>query len=148
MKKLFIGFLLLMTALSVFALQEVITPSANRVASTVNSVDLYTRDAGIGAKDQGVILVAPISSVSGSNTMTFKIQGKTANGTYYDLPNAALTSTPIAGTSTLPVLVVRPGINNTAGSVISMPIPPVFRVQTTTTGTGSLTFQINMDRTQ
>lgn len=147
MKKFFIGFLLLMTALSVFALQEVAVVPAARVASTVNSLDMYLRDSGLGAKDVGVIITAPQSSLAGANTITFKIQGKTASGSYYDLPGAALTSLP-ASTSTIPVLTVRPGINHSAGSTISMPIPPVFRVQATTTGTGTLTYQINVDRLQ
>lgn len=146
MKKFLLGCALFLLAGAASAWQETSIPLATRVASTVTTGDMFARDAGNGARDLGLIVNAVVTGATGAaNTLTFTIQGKTPQGTYYDV----LSSTPVTVTTTaVPVLKLRPGITATAGVSASEPLPPVFRVRSSLTGTGSATYSIGISRTQ
>lgn len=146
-KKILIASILAVISFGASALQDVAIASANRASGTVNSADMYARDqSGRGAIDQGIIVNSYVTVVTGAVTMTFKIQGKTPQGEYYDVPGAALTGVaPVV--ATVNTLIMHPGITAAAGATIAQPLPPVFRVVATTTSTGSATYSIGVSRT-
>ncbi len=144
-KKILIAVALVAASFGASALQETPIALTNRVASTVNSSDMYMRDVGRGATDAGITISNKVTSITGTVTMTFKLQGKTAGGEYYDVPGAAISAaTPVVGTPN--VLTVRPGITVSAGATIAQPLPPVFRVSATTGGSGSATYSMGVSR--
>lgn len=146
-KKIILTTILAAASLGAIAMQEVAIPAANRASGTYTSSDMYMRDqSGRGAIDKGIIINSYVTSVTGAVTMTFKLQGKTPQGEYYDVPGAALTAVaPVA--ATVNILVVSPGVTVSAGAAVSHPLPAIFRVVTTTTSTGSATFSIGVTRT-
>lgn len=144
MKKLLFGLVLSLAAFAANALQETPIVSATRVAGSVTSADMYARDSGSGPKDVGVTAHSNVTTVTGAVTLTFTIQGKTPQGAYYDVA----TLTPVAPVvGTVNTLVLRPGVTAAAGSAIALPLPPVFRVVSTVTSTGSATYSIGINRT-
>lgn len=143
-KRVVIAFALAAATFAANALQATVIPSVNRVSTTVASSDMFPRDAGSGPRDVGIIVNSYVTSVTGAVTLTFKIQGKTPQGEYYDV----LSLTPVAPVAaTVNTLVLRPGITAVAGASAAAPLPPVFRILATTTSTGSSTFSIGVART-
>lgn len=144
-KKLLLCLALANAAFSANALQETPIISATRVAGSVTSADLYTRDSANGPRDLGIVISSNVTTVTGAVTVTFKIQAKNPQGAYYDWPGAALTEVaPVAGT--VNKLIVRPGITAATGATVPLPLPPVFRLVLTTTSTGSATMSIGAAR--
>lgn len=130
-------------AVAAYALQEIPTSSAVRTSGTYTSSDMYVRDGANSAKDVGVIVTPVISAATGSTTITFTIEGKTPQGTYWTV----LESAPAASTTTLSSnLVVAPGVKDTANASLPTGMPPVFRVKSTVAGTGSVTYSIGVSR--
>lgn len=140
MKRLFLSLLLLFTMASAFALQEIPIASANRVAGTVTSADMYLKKGGdVG----GLIVTSGVTVVTGAVTLTFKIQGKTPQGEYYDV----LSLTPVAPVAgTINVLKLGRGITAAAGASAAESVPQIFRVVAVTSNTGSATYSIGVSR--
>jgi hypothetical protein len=152
MKKTLTKFLVMaalaVSSISAFALQEIPTPLALRATgSTTNGPDMFIRDAtGKGAVDVGIIVNSYITALASSPTLLFKVQGKTPQGEYYDIPGATTTAAlPVVGTPV--VLTVRLGTTVAANAGISYPIPAVFRIVSVVAGTGSVTYSIGVTRT-
>jgi hypothetical protein len=145
MKKVLLALALSLAAFAANALQETPIVAATRVAGSVTSADMYIRDSGSGPKDIGVIINSHVTTVTGAVTMTFKIQGKTPQGSYYDVGTTLTEVAPVVGT--VNTLILRPGITAASGSAIALPLPPVFRLVSTLTSTGSSTYSIGLSRT-
>lgn len=114
--------------------QEIPLASTNRFATT-NSNDLYAKK-----DDKGVTIFGVVSTLS-SNTLTFSIQGKRPDGTYYTV----LTSAASAATGTHTIK-LYPGMTAAANASVSEPLPPVFRVAVTHTNSGTATYSVQMNR--
>jgi hypothetical protein len=115
-------------------LQQTLLPSANRFATT-NTADQYaTKD------DKGITVFGVVSTLS-TNTLTFSIQGKRPDGTYYSV----LSSSPSAATGTF-TLKLYPGMTAAANAAVSEALPPVFRVISTHTNGNTATYSIQVNR--
>ena len=138
-KKIFANLMLMFLAIAALpafgqGLQQTLLPSANRFASA-NTADQYaTKD------DKGITVFGVVSTLS-SNTLTFNIQGKRPDGTYYTV----LSSSPSAATGTF-TLKLYPGMTASANASVSEPLPPVFRVTSTHTNANTATYSIQVNR--
>lgn len=98
-----------------------------------------TRTASENSEDytskgrRGLILFVDVDSFSGAApTLDVKIQAKSPNGDYVDVPSAAMTQITTAGSY---MFTLYPGHTNSAGVSHNAPLPRVFRVVTTMGGT-------------
>lgn len=146
-KKLLVGIALSVLALSASALQSVVIVDGSKAtASTFVSVDQFLRDAAVGAKDLGVIAYVIPSAFSGAYTVQIQIQGKTAGGIYYDYGTVGTATQVAVG---VPILLTqRVAAAAVAGTVNSLPVPPVFRIKVITAGAGTGSFSVGLDRIQ
>lgn len=77
---------------------------------------------------RGIILYLDVDSITGAApTLDVKLQAKSPNGDYVDVPGAAFAQVSAAGTA---ALVVYPGVAETANVSVSDVLPRVFRVVT------------------
>lgn len=83
---------------------------------------------------KGAIFYLSATENSGTATVDIKIQGKSPNGDYYDLPNASFSQ--VNSTSTA-AFTLYPGIAETANSNVSDVLPCTFRAAVTVGGTGN-----------
>ncbi len=114
--------------------QEIPLSSTNRFTTTYSS-DLYAKK-----DDKGISVFGVVSTLS-TNTLTFGIQGKRPDGTYYDI----LTSAASAATGTHAIR-MYPGMTASANVSASEPLPPVFRIKATHTNANTATYSIQMNR--
>lgn len=85
-------------------------------------------------------LVVDVTS-AGTGSITPKIQGKDANGIYYDiLVGAAITSN---GTN---VIKLGPGMTPVANAVATDYLPKTFRVVITANNANSVTYSVGLER--
>ena len=86
---------------------------------------------------RGLHLVIDVTSVTATPVLTVTIEGKDANGIYYDvLEGAAISAT---GTT---VLKVYPGLPGSANAVANDVLPPVWRVTVAVADADSATYSI------
>lgn len=77
---------------------------------------------------RGLILFVDVDSITGAApTLDVKLQAKSPNGDYVDIPSGAMTQITAAGTY---MFTLYPGHTNTAGVSHNAPLPRVFRVVT------------------
>ncbi len=92
------------------------------LAAAVRAATNATEDV-IRSKEKGLHLIINMTAVPGVDTVTFTVQGKAADGSYYTL----LASSAIVATGTT-VLRIRPGCIAAANSVANDSLPDVYRV--------------------
>ena len=89
---------------------------------------------------RGVHVVIDMTTVPGTDTVTFTLQGKdTLSGKYYDL----LESLAIVATGTT-VLKIYPGITASANASASDVLPKTYRVKTTHSAGSSFTYSVTV----
>ncbi len=108
-----------------------ILPSTALTAGT-GTVDKFNREG------RGIQLVITTTAITG--TLVVKLQGKSASGTYFDIPGATTASITATGTV---VLTVLPGVTSSANVGVSQPVPAIYRVSYTTTGTVTTAIDAN-----
>lgn len=108
----------------------IVLASAARTAA-VNSSDY------LNFGHRGIHLVIDATAETGTAEVTVTIQGKDANGIYYDV----LVGTAITATGTT-VLKVYPGISPSANSSANDVLPPIWRVKVTVADSDSLTYSV------
>ena len=119
-----------------FNVETIIFPSAARIA-TVSSAD-FGNDAW-----RGGVFTIDVTAASGTTpTLDVKLQSKDpASEKYSDVPDAAFAQ--ITTAAGLAVLVVYPGVTETANVSVSDIVPVVFKFVATITGTTpSFTFSL------
>lgn len=131
-------------AFAAYALQETPVTSAIRTSGTYTSADMTARDNPNSPNDIGIHVMPVITAVTGSATMTLTIQGKTPQGTYYDV----ISSVPTQATTTMTAgnLHLGQGFTSTANVSSGVGLPPVYRIQHVVTGSGSTTYSIGVNR--
>jgi len=106
-------------------------------ASAVHTATYSTDDQYKGNAGKGVVVFAKVTVVPGGDTVTFTIEGKDYDGTYYTI----LASTAGAGSGTRTYR-VYPGATASANLIASDVLPDVWRVTVTHSGVGSFTYSI------
>jgi hypothetical protein len=80
---------------------------------------------------RGAIVTITTSAETGTASLTVKLQGQNAAGTWYDIPGAV---TAAITTETTTVLVVKPGVAATANQSVPAPLPLAWRAVFTISG--------------
>lgn len=112
------------------------------VASAARTANGQSADLS-NVAHKGVSLILDITVVSGTPTLDVKLQAKDPiSGAYVDIPGAAFAQKTGAGTS---MLLVYPGVAETANAEVSTVIPRTWRIAWTIGGgTPSLTFSVGL----
>ena len=113
-----------------FAGTEQLLASASRKVSTVTA-DIEKTNY------RGVYVFAKVTAVPTVETLTFTIQGKDYDGTYYTI----LASTASAATGTV-TLKVYPGLTAAANAVACDALPDIWRVSVTHSAGSAFTYSI------
>ena len=106
------------------------------LSSAVRTTTTSTSDQVKGV-NRGVYIFAKVTSVPGGDTLTFTIQGKDVDGTYYTI--LASTASAASGTVTLKVY---PGLPNTANVSSNEVLPDLWRVTVTHSAGTNFTYSI------
>ena len=112
--------------------QKIVLASAVRAAS-VNSADQNW--AGDGRAMHVIIDMTAVPTVE---TVTFKVQGKSANDTYYDI----ITSAAIVAVSQV-VLKIGVGLLAAANTVVNDGVPDIWRITATHSASGNFTYAVS-----
>ncbi len=112
------------------------TTEITLLASAARTAAVNTDDVA-NARHKGVLVAIDFTAVTATPAVTFTIQGKDANGKYYDI----LASTAIATVSSYQML-VYPGATVAANVSASQPLPKYWRVKVTVGDTDSATYVV------
>lgn len=125
-------------AITALAEQTTLLSSAVRTTST-NSADVVK-----GSNYRGVHVNMQVSVISGANTITPIIQGKDAEGNYYDLLQGAATLS--TGTN---IIKVYPGAVAVPNAIASDGLPDVWRVRIShSSAIAPFTYSVNYNTLQ
>lgn len=107
----------------------ILADAIRNVVGDTDSEDFNSRGS------RGIILYLDIDSVAGTApTVNVKLQAKSPNGDYIDVPGVSFAQKTAAGTDSL---VLYPGVAATANRSVSGILPRMFRVKTTLGGSAS-----------
>ena len=112
-------------------------------ASAVRAATITSSDIVKSSNYRGIHVIINVTAVPGADTITPKIQGRTATGTYYDL----LVGSAIVATGTN-VIKINPGAAVIANAVASDTIPDVWRVVVTHSAATNFTYSVDYNTLQ
>lgn len=135
--------MILAAVLLAFSMQIAKAEQTTLYASAVRAATITSSDIVKTSNYRGIHLIVSVTAVPGGDTITPKIQGKSASGVYYDI----LVGAAIAATGTT-VLKINPSAAVLLNAVASDTIPDVWRVIVTHSAGSNFTYVVDYNTLQ